>query len=320
MDIACLPLTSGGLEFFCLESKLCEIPLLVTNYSCATDAVKENSGGFPLDWVPDVEVGSNFTKARTKISSIVEQVEWVVSLSKEDREKIGKQGRQYVLDNYSIQVIGKKWETILDALPEKDWDAPENQLKQKNPSYVPPNNLSPEDFVIDVFHNILHEKVDKNTSHVKNWAAHLKKSGDYQGVYKHFVNLALQFNANLSNKPVDLAELLDKDDESRRLAIVMPESAGDLVVVNSLLNQFKALYPEYNLYFFTKPEFFELLDGHSAIHKILPWFPAAENIFFMEGNGEHKGYFEAAFYPGAQTQKFLSYQHNSLDYKTEWLN
>ena len=319
MDVACLPLTSGGLEFFCLESKLCEIPLLVTNYSCATDAVKENSGGFPLDWVPDVEMGSNFTKSRTKISSIVEKVEWLTSLTKEEREKIGKQGRQYVLDNYSIDVIGKKWEEIFDSLPEKDWDAPENQQKPKNLSYVPPNGLSPEDFAINLLTEMMHEKVDKNTSHVKNWAAHLKKSNDYQGVYKHFVNLAHQFNANLNNKPVDLAELLDKDDEGRRIAIILEQSAGDALILNSLLNQFKALYPEYNLYFFTRPEFFDLLEAHPAIHKLLPYWPILDNIFFLEGNGLHEGYFKAAFYPAATTQKFCAMHHNDLEHRAEWL-
>lgn len=317
MDIAALPLTSGGLEYFCLESKLCEVPLLVTNYSCGTDAVKENSGGFSLDWIPDVEAGSNFIKARTKISSIVEQVEWLMSLPKEERQNIGKLGRKYVLENYSIDVIGKKWEEILDFLPDPDWS---KEPEPKNPAHNPPQGLPPQDFVLDIFKNILHEKVDKNTSHVKQWTEHLTKSKDYTGVLNHFKNLAAQHNAQLQNKPINLADLLDKDDEGKRACIVMPESAGDLILVNSLLNKFKALYPEFNLYFFTKPEFFELVEHHSAIHKVLPYSPIMDDIFFMEGRWNHRGFFVAAFYPGAVTQKFLAYEHNQLEDRTEWLN
>lgn len=317
-DIACLPLTSGGLEYFCLESKLCEIPLLVTDYSAGTDAVKEGTGGFALDWIPDVEPATNFIKARTKVSSIVEKVEWLISLPKEEKEKIGKQGRQYILDNYSIDVIGKKWEDILDALPEANWEG-ELTPQPKIPSYVPPNGLSPEQFVISILQEMMLEKVDHNTFHVKSWSSHLRKSNDYQGVYNHFQKLALQFNANLNNKPIDLADLLDKDDEGRRICIVCDQSAGDILIVNSLLNQFKALYPEYNLYFFTRPEFFDLLDGHEAIYKLLPYSPVMDNIMFMEGNSAHKGYFVGAFYPAVSSQKFMSMHHNDLKHRAEWL-
>ena len=79
------------------------------------------------------------------------------------------------------------------------------------------------------------------------------------------------------------------------------------------------MYPEYNLYFFTRPEFFDLLAGHPAIHKLIPYFPAVDNIFMMEGHGEHKGLFEAAFYPAATTQKFCAMQHNRLKHRAEWL-
>lgn len=320
MDIACLPLTSGGLEFFCLESKLCEIPLLVTNYSCATDAVKENSGGFPLDWTPDVEIGSNFIKARTKISSIVEKVEWMASLSEEERQNIGRMGRQFVLDNYSIDVIGKKWEQILDNLPEKDWDAEENKPQPKNPSHIPPNNLSPEDFVTDLMTHMMLEKVDKNTSHVKNWAAHLRKSKDFQGVYKHFVGLANQFNANLSVKPIDLAELLDKDDEGRRLLIILPGSGGDIIMLNSLIPNVRNLYPEYNIYIATSPQFYPLIEHLEGVHRVINYFPQLDDILLLTGRGENNGYFDIVFPIHVGTQRIGCYQNRRNKFRAEWLN
>jgi len=91
------------------------------------------------------------------------------------------------------------------------------------------------------------------------------------------------------------------------------------VIINSLLGQFKALYPEYNIYFVTKPEFFELVEGNPAVHKVLAWAPVFENMFFMIGNGTHRGYFDIVKYPHAQTQRFLAYQ-STEPYKTEWLN
>jgi glycosyltransferase involved in cell wall biosynthesis len=318
MDIACLPLTSGGLEFFCLESKLCELPLLVTNYSCGTDAVKENSGGFALDWVPDVELGSDFIKSRTKISSIVEKVEWLISLPEEERRKIGCQGREFVLNNYSIDVIGKKWEEVLDNLPSKDWDDPENLPQPQNPSYIPPPNLSPQDFVLDIFANILHEKVDKNNSQVKHWVDHLIRSNDHQGVYNHFVNVAQQHNAQLNHKNIDFSELLDATDD-KRLLIVMPESAGDVIMVNSLIPRVAKLYPEFRIYFATKPQFKELVEHLPQIHKVLDWLPAMDDIFAMTGRNEHKGFFDVVMLPHGASQRFMTYQNRQHKFRAEWL-
>jgi glycosyltransferase involved in cell wall biosynthesis len=317
MDIACLPLTSGGLEFFCLESKLCEIPLLVTNYSCGTDAVRENSGGFALDWTPDVELGSDFIKSRTKVSSIVEKVEWLMSLPEEERRKIGKQGRQFVLDNYSIDVIGKKWEEILDNLPEKDWDAPENQVPLKNPAHIPPNNLSPQDFVLDLFTNTLRERVDKNNSQVKHWVDHLTRSNDHQGVYNHFVNLAHQHNNQLTHKPIDFGELLDPTDE-KRLLVVMPESAGDVVIVSSLIPRLAKLYPEFRIYFATKPQFRELVEHLSEIHRVLDYLPAMDDIFAMTGRGGHSGFFDVVLPLHLLTQRVFGYQNRDNEFRAEW--
>jgi glycosyltransferase involved in cell wall biosynthesis len=318
MDIACLPLTSGGLEFFTLESKLCELPLLCTNYSCGTDAVKENSGGFALDWVPDVEIGSDFIKSRTKVSSIVEKAEWLMSISEEERRNIGRQGRQFILDNYSIDVVGKKWEELLDNLPNKDWDAPENQPQPHTPSYIPPANLSPQDFALDLFANILHEKVDKNHSQVKHWVDHLARSNDYQGVYNHFVNLANQHNTRLNHKTIDFSELLDPTDE-KRLLVVMPESAGDVIIINSLIPRLAKLYPEFRIYFATKPQFKELIEHLPEIHRVLDYLPIMDDIFAMTGRSGHSGFFDYCFLPHGSTQRFMTYQQRNNELRREWL-
>lgn len=311
---------SGGAEIPpAIEMKLAGLPVLATSYSCGEDITAEGRGALPLDYAITYEFGTLFQKASTLPSSISQRFKQLNNLSREERIAFGQEGRRYVLENITPEVIGKRLEEIFDAAPFVDWQDSDFVHPPKNPSHIPPDNLSPEDFVVNLMTQMMHDKADKNTSHVKNWAAHLRKSNDYKGVYKHFQNLAAQFNANLNNKPIDLAELLDKNDNGKRIAIVAEQSAGDILILNSLLKQFKDLYPEYNLYFFTRPEFFDIVEGHESIHKILPYSPIMENIFFMEGRGSNSGYFKAAFYPFAQSQKHLSYQHNDLKHRAEWL-
>jgi ADP-heptose:LPS heptosyltransferase len=84
-------------------------------------------------------------------------------------------------------------------------------------------------------------------------------------------------------------------------------------MVNALLQNLKFLYPEYNLYIFTDPKFFDLIRDNPVIHKILPYNPICDNLLFMEGQGQHKGFFELAFLPTITTQKHFGYQHNGKD-------
>ena len=63
----------------------------------------------------------------------------------------------------------------------------------------------------------------------------------------------------------------------------------------------------------TEKENFDVLHGNPNIHKIIPYIPQMDNLFWLEGHGEHKGYFEVAYLPYIGTQKIFNYQHNGLD-------
>jgi hypothetical protein len=246
MDVYCHPFTSGGMEIPIFEAKLTELITLVTNYSCGEDSCTPESGGLPLDWAEYREPGTQFIKASTYASSIAKQLKKVWQMKPEKRKSIGKKARQYTIDNYSVDVVGKKLEKIIDNLPES------NGLDQFT-------------------------KENKDT---------------------------------LENK--DLNKLLD---DGKRIAIVMPESAGDVLWVNSLVSNFKKLYPEYDIYFFTKPIFAPYIEDHPDIYKVLPWSPSIDLPQSLEGQNDHKGYFDMAFYPHHQTQvqQLQSYHHNALD-------
>jgi len=108
-------------------------------------------------------------------------------------------------------------------------------------------------------------------------------------------------------------DLLDKDDEGKRIAVVMPQSEQDVFATNALIGNIKKTYPEYNIYFITKPEYYELIEDNKDVHKLIPYQDGVDSLFLLEGRAEHKGYFEIAFLPHATTQKFFAYQHNGKD-------
>ena len=80
-------------------------------------------------------------------------------------------------------------------------------------------------------------------------------------------------------------------------------------MTTSLLPSIKKTYPEKDIYFATKQEYMNILDGNPYIHKILAYQPEMESLPMMEGRLDHKGYFEICFLPHIGTQRHLDYLH-----------
>jgi 6-pyruvoyl-tetrahydropterin synthase len=307
MDVYCHPFTSGGQEIPVQEAKLAELITLVTDYSCGEDYCTEESGGLELTWSEYREPGTQFIKASTSPHSICKQLTKVFSMKPEKRKEWGKKARQFVIDNCSIEAICKQLEEIFDNAPfVENWDF---QNKKKNPNYPNPSIEDNAEWIIDLYKNMLDEIVDKNHQGCLHWIGRLNSDLNREQIYNHFQHIASQKETTV----IDISEVLDKDDQGKRIAVVMPQSAGDVLMVNSLLTNLKELYPDHNIYFVTQPQFFELVNEHPAVHKVLPYSPIFDNLLFLEGQGSHKGYFELAFLPFVTTQRHFTYQHNGKD-------
>ena len=113
MDVYCHPFTSGGQEIPLQEAKLTELITLTTNYSCGEDNCTPESGGLPLDWTEYREPNTQFIKATTSPESILYMLEKVFNLSLEERNIEGIKARNFVINNFSSEVIGKQLEDII---------------------------------------------------------------------------------------------------------------------------------------------------------------------------------------------------------------
>jgi len=307
MDVYCHPFTSGGQEIPVQEAKLTELITLVTNYSCGEDSCSEESGGLPLDWSEYREPGTQFIKASTDPKSIVENLQRVYDMTEEERVELGKKSRQWVIDNFSIEVIGKQLEDIIDSVPYLDEDV-DIKNRHLNDLYEMPENLSDKDFIIDVYKNIIQEDVDHNSDGFKKWYADLTSNKISQkDLYHHFIEVARKENLK---KPIAFEEMLSKEDKGKRVAVIIPQSGTDLLFVNSLMKNLQTKHKNHNIYIFTKPEFFEYIEDNPHVYKCLPYSESLDNPISMEGFGDHEGFFEAAYYPATTTQKIPCYIHN----------
>ena len=195
-------------------------------------------------------------------------------------------------------------------MPEPDWNF-DFAVQPKNPDYNPPEIENDSAWIKDIYKNILDmEIIDSDEGHI-HWLKRLSEDMSRDDVLKYFKQVATKENEK--NKKIDFADLLDKDDEGKRILLSMPESIGDIYLCTSLLKNMKEVYPEYNIYFATKPEYFEILEGNPYLHKVIPYDKNLDSLAAMEGQANHKGFFEIAFLPFIGTQRMLNYMHNGKD-------
>ena len=314
MDVYCHPFTSGGQEIPIQEAKLAELVTLNTNYSCGEDSCTKEGGGFPLDWAEYREPGTQFIKASTLPDSICDGINKVFTMAPEQRFSLGRKARKFVKDNFSIEVIGKKFEQIIDAMPEVDWDYDFKKIAA-DPNYNPPDIKSDKDWLIDLYKNILKREVDDSDDGHKYWTQEMSKGADRASVLNYFKKVATDTNEK-ENK-IDFENMLDEEDKGKRIAVVLPQAQKDVFVLTSILPSIKNLYPDHNIYFITTPDCFDVLDGNPYVHKTIPYSEQLDNTFILEGRGDHNGYFDVAYFPNLATQRFVSYTHNCKD-KTDF--
>ena len=310
MDVYCHPFTSGGQEIPIQEAKLTELITLVTNYSCGEEMCEKEAASLPLEWSEYREHGTEFIKASTTPESIANQLNAVFKMSIAQKKEMGKKAREWTIKNFSVKNIGKFIEQFADSCQMIEWE----KVNAKTASTKDPYAKIPEikdngEWILYMYHNILKmDQVDNKDDGYKHWMDQLGKGAKRDDIEKYFRQVALQENQKSNN--VEFEDLLDKNDKGKRLLYVMPESIGDIFMSTALFKNINNQYPNHNIYVATKPEYFEILEGNPYIHKVIQYYPQMDQILWLEGQGDHEGYFEIAFLPHVGTQRFLDYIHN----------
>jgi len=315
MDVYCHPFTSGGQEIPIQEAKLTELVTLVTDYSCGEESCEEGSESIPLEWSEYREHQTEFKKASTHPASIAKEINSVYKMDDAEKREKGKAARQWALDNFSVEVIGKFFEDFIDNAPEADYDFEKEESKENkkknNPDAVVPHIESDSEWVLTLYEKILATDSHVNDDGYKTWMKQLEHKIPRSQIEDYFRNVAREHNQKYF--PVKIEDFLDEDDKGKRMAYIMPESAVDVFLSTSLLKSLKSKYPEYNLYFVTKPQYYHILDGNEYIHKVIPYNPQFDNTTHLEGVASHEGFFEIAFTPYLTTQRTNNYAHNDKD-------
>jgi len=296
MDVYCHPFTSGGQEIPIQEAKLCELVTLTTNYSCGEDMCEDNTGGFPLDWSEYREPGTQFIKASTNPNSICNKLSKVYKMDALKRSSLGKKSRDFILNNYSIEVIGKQIENIIDSMPDHNYNF-SFEPEKRDPNYVPPDIEDDSEWLIDIYKNILKVDLDHNDEGHKHWMQSFKNGATRASVLDYFRSVAVQENSKIgSNKLVDLNDVI-KNSGNKKALFCCSTSEEDVLLVSSLLKSFKSQHKNYDIFFATEVEYFSIVDCNPYVYKCIPYQDGLEDERAMLGCNlkEDQKYFDCCY-------------------------
>jgi glycosyltransferase involved in cell wall biosynthesis len=316
MNVYCHPMNSGGLEIPNIEAKFCELPVLVTNYSCGEEICEDKDGTLPLEWTAYRDLQqSEFIKAATLSKSIVKQLNRVYRMDDKERREMGQKGREWAIERFSAEQAAKRIHELLLSQVLSEYDF-EFKVDKPNPDAEIPYTEDDREWLKLMYKDILKMDVADDDSGLLSWLEKLEKSSqDEKPLVKQSIEAYFRQTARsqlAKTEKVNFETLLNQDDKGKRILFVLPQSIGDLYVSTSLFRSIKEQYPWASLYVATKPEYFSIFKGNPHVTKVLPYVPEMDNLFWSEGIGGHEGWFEICFLPNVNVQRVQNYQHNGL--------
>lgn len=287
MDIYVHPFTSGGQEIPIQEAKLCELITAVTNYTCGEEMCSPESFGFPLKWSPYREIGTQFIKASTSAESIFDNLKKVYLMDSEEKLRMGLNARNFILKNYSSDVIGFELESILDSMPLIDYSS-KNPFESFDLNYIPDINIANnKDFVCDLIKNMLCENPEKYdqkvlelTSLLNDKKVSREKAVDY---VKQETEAKKQF-LFLS----DINNIIDTSSKNKRLSVTIPNSLEFALLIYCFIPEIKRIYSDHDIYIFCDKNLLELIAPfYNIVYKIFPRTEFDEDLSILKGSDEN---------------------------------
>ncbi len=266
MDVYCHPFTSGGQEIPIQEAKLAELITLVTDYSCGQEMCESAANSFNLKWSEYREFGTQFIKATTDPNHIADRLKEVYEMNKVKKEKMGKAARNWALQNFSVETIGKQIENFIESSPLVDKsNYPKTEKKDPN-AEVPASNQA-QQWIKNLYKNILKTKVTSKDEGLLYWLGELSKGVPPASIENYFRGVAK--SDNLKSKDISLEEKLKPFKNKKRILYVMPEGELDIYVSSSLFASIKELYPDHDLFVACREVGALMLFGNPHIKEVL---------------------------------------------------
>lgn len=316
MDAYVHPMTSGGLEMPLVEALLAGKPCATVDYACGSDYT-DQSFVYSLEYNTGREPVSNFIKAHVRPQSIANFFNKIETAKSSKILEWSQKGRKWAQERFDTKVIGKQVEDFLDGLPEVKegaFDFVDKKFDDTYPFQDEDQITSDLEWLLDLYGGIFGMIEDENSIGVRNWLGKLSKGEESrESIYNRFIEIAKHENSLAPEEQKSIKDLFTTD-KKYKLLYIIPESIGDCMVSQSVIEALQEKYPpeEWEFYVATQPKYFEVFD-HIPNIKLVQYTPSMDNYQWCEGAGPEEGLVDIAFHPYFGTQRAVSYIHNGKD-------
>jgi hypothetical protein len=318
MSLYSHPATSGACELPCVEAALTEKIITTAPYSFGEDIIENNKGSIPMKFTFYTEHGTQFLKSQPSAYELSKIFKKVFEMKPQVRFKMEQDSRKWALENYGIEVNGKKIEEFIDTfeiLDDSVFEFESEPSKKQNPFAIIEDNADNKLWVKSLYKLILDSDVTDQDEGLIHWLQRLEQNIPKEQIENYFREVAKQEVEKQNVKTIEIKDLFNEFKDYKKVLIVQPESIGDIFLVTSLLESLRSRYPsnKYKIYFATKPEYQDLINGNPFVDKWVPYHPIMDNVILMEGGMGQKGICDIVYSPYFSTQRLLSYMHNGED-------
>ena len=312
------PATSGACELPCVEAALTEKIITTAPYSFGEDIIENNKGSISMKFTFYTEHGTQFLKSQPSVYELSKIFKKVYEMKPSTRHQMEQDSRKWALENYGIEVNGKKIEEFIDTfsiLEDSVFEFKVQDSKKQNPSAIVEDNPDNRIWVKSLYKLILDMEVTDQDEGLSYWLQKLEQNTPKDQIENYFRQVAQQELEKQNNKTIEIKDLFNNHPDHKKVLIVQPESIGDIFLVTSLLESVRDRYPsnKYKIYFATKPEYQDLIYGNPFVDQWVPYHPIMDNLIAMEGGMGQDGICDIVYNPYFSTQRLLSYMHNGED-------
>jgi glycosyltransferase involved in cell wall biosynthesis len=312
------PATSGACELPCVEAALTEKIVTTAPYSFGEDIIENNKGSIAMKFTFYTEHGTQFLKSQPSSYELSKIFKKVYEMKPQAKHKMEQDSRKWALENYGIEVNGKKIEEFIDTfsiLEDSVFEFKAENSKKQNPSAIVEDNPDNRIWLKSLYKLILDMEVTDQDEGLAHWLQKLEQNTPKAQIENYFKQVAQQELEKQDNKTIEIKDLFNKFPEYKKVLIVQPESIGDIFLVTSLLESIRDRYPsnKYKIYFATKPEYQDIIYGNPFVDQWVPYHPIMDNLIVMEGGMGQDGICDIVYSPYFSTQRLLSYMHNGED-------
>ncbi|MEK6883295.1 MAG: hypothetical protein AABY22_26950, partial [Nanoarchaeota archaeon] len=163
MDCYAHGMNAGGLEIPICEALYSELPLATVGYSSG-EMFTDQAFVYPIKFTYTVQHQTQFLRAVPQSDSICKFLTKINNMSAEERENLGKRCREWAINKFNVNVIGKQWEDYIDSLPDHNWDFKfESDIKNVNADIRDIEENENDDFFIkECYKRILNMEISNN--------------------------------------------------------------------------------------------------------------------------------------------------------------